>query len=290
VRNLGRTGLLVSPVGLGAGALGDPGFDEREGERLLLGALDLGVNLFDTAPSYGLSEERIGRVLGARRKDVVLSTKGGYGVPGVPDWTGEVIAAGIEQALERLRTDVLDVFHLHSCPLEVLRREDILRALERAAREGKIRAAAYSGENEALAFAVASGRFAVVQTSVNLCDQRGLDAVVPEAAARGIGVLAKRALANAVWRDDRLGDEASRAYRHRLEVMRLDPAPLAWDELAIRFAAHAPGVTAILVGTRSLERLARAVDLAAEGPLPEARLDGLRARFRACDDGWVGQI
>lgn len=290
MRNLGRTGLLVSPVGLGAGALGDPGFDEREGERLLLGALDLGVNLFDTAPSYGLSEERIGRVLGARRKDVVLSTKGGYGVPGVPDWTGEVIAAGIEQALERLRTDVLDVFHLHSCPLEVLRREDILRALERAAREGKIRAAAYSGENEALAFAVASGRFAVVQTSVNLCDQRGLDAVVPEAAARGIGVLAKRALANAVWRDDRLGDEASRAYRHRLEVMRLDPAPLAWDELAIRFAAHAPGVTAILVGTRSLERLARAVDLAAEGPLPEARLDGLRARFRACDDGWVGQI
>ncbi|HET9300373.1 MAG TPA: aldo/keto reductase [Candidatus Polarisedimenticolaceae bacterium] len=290
MRPLGRTGFHVSIVGFGTGGLGDPALDEREAERLLLGALDLGVNLLDTAPSYGVSEERIGRALRARRKDVVLSTKGGYGVPGVPDWTGEVISAGIEQALRRLRTDMLDVFHLHSCPLEVLRRDDILTALERAVAEGKIRAAGYSGENEALAFAIASGRFAVVQTSVNLCDQRGLDGLVPDAANRGMGVLAKRALANAVWRDDYPGDEASRAYRHRLEVMRLDPTPLAWDELAIRFAAHAPGVTSILVGTRRLERLARAVEMAAEGPLPEARLDALRARFRACDAGWVGQV
>ena len=290
MRPLGGTGLHVSIVGLGAGTLGDPTLHDGEAERLLLGALDVGVNLIDTAPSYGLSEERIGRFLGPRRKEVVLSTKGGYGVPGVPDWSGEVIGAGIEQALRRLRTDVLDVFHLHSCPLEVLRREEILRALERAVAEGRIRAAGYSGENEALAFAIMSGRFAVVQTSVNLCDQRGLESLVPDAAGRGMGVLAKRALANAVWRDDRPGDEASRAYRHRLEVMRLDPAPLAWDALAIRFAAHAPGVTSILVGTRRLERVARAVGLAAEGPLPEARMDALRARFRACDANWVGQV
>lgn len=291
MRALGRTGLEVSAVGFGTGGLGDPALPEREAERLLLGALDLGINLFDTAPSYGLSEERIGRILGPHRKDVVLSTKGGYGVPGILDWTGEVIPAGIEQALRRLRTDVIDLYHLHSCPLEVLRREPILEAVTRAVQEGKIRAAAYSGENEALAFAIESGRFAVVQTSVNLCDQRGLDGLVPGAAAQGMGVLAKRALANGVWREDRAdADEASRAYRHRLETMKLDPAPFPWDELAIRFAAHAPGVTAILVGTRSLERLARAVELAARGPLPEGKVDAVRARFRACDAGWVGQV
>ena len=290
MRTLGRTGLHVSAVGLGAGALGDAALSDKEAERLLLGALELGVNLFDTAPSYGASEERIGRILGPRSQDVVLSTKGGYGVPGVPDWTGEGIAAGIEQAMRRLRTEVLDLFHLHSCPLEVLRREEILEALARAVREGKIRAAGYSGENEALSFAVDSGRFAVVQTSVNLCDQRGLDGLVPRAGERGLGILAKRPLANAVWRDDRPGDDASRAYRHRLEVMRLDPAPYPWDALALRFAAHAPGVTAILVGTRSLERLRRAVDVVAEGPLPEARVEALRARFRACDAGWEGQV
>ena len=88
MRPLGRTGLSVFPVGLGAGALGDPSLGEAEAERLLLGALDLGVNLIDTAPSYGLSEERIGRILGARRAQVVLSTKGGYGVPGAETTVG----------------------------------------------------------------------------------------------------------------------------------------------------------------------------------------------------------
>ena len=291
MRPLGRTGLSVSPVGLGAGALGDPALGEAEAEALLLGALDAGVALIDTAPSYGLSEERIGRILGARRRDVVLSTKGGYGVPGVEDWTGAVIEAGVEQALRRLRTDVLDVFHLHSCPLEVLRREEILRALERVVASGRVRAAAYSGEGEALRFAVSSGRFAVVQTSVNLCDQRGLDTLVPDAAERGLGVLAKRPLANAVWRDQDVRDDvAARIYAARLRTMALDPAPYAWDELAIRFAAHAPGVTAVLVGTRSLVRLQRAVALVDRGPLPSERVEQLRARFRACDDGWVGQV
>lgn len=281
----------MAPVGLGAGALGDPSLSEADAERLLLGALDLGVNLFDTAPSYGLSEVHIGRVLGPRRGQVVLSTKGGYGVPGVPDWTRAAIAGGIEQALRRLRTDVLDLFHLHSCPLEVLRREDLLDALARAVEEGKVRAAGYSGENEALAFAVDSGRFVAVQTSINLCDQRGLDGLVPEAARRGIGVLAKRPLANAVWRDEaREGDDAARVYRARLHAMALDPAPYSWDELAVRFAAHVPGVAAILVGTRSLDRLRRAVEFAARGPLPEERVLSMRARFAACDDGWRGQI
>ena len=290
MRTLGGTGFQVSIVGLGTNAFGDPALGEREAERLLLGALDAGVNLLDTAPSYGTSEERIGRILGPRRKDIVLSTKGGYGVPGVADWTAEVIPAGIEQALRRLRTDRIDVFHLHSCPLEVLRREDILDAVTGAVQAGKIGAAAYSGENDALAFAAASGRFSVVQTSVNLCDQRGLDALVPQAAAQGIGVLGKRALANGVWRDDGSSDPTPRAYRHRLETMALDPAPFAWDELAIRFAAHAPGVAAILVGTRSLERLQRAAALAALGPLPETRVQAIRARFRACDADWVGQV
>jgi aryl-alcohol dehydrogenase-like predicted oxidoreductase len=289
VRPLGRTGLQVSLVGLGAGALGDPALSEGDAEPLLLGALDLGVTLLDTAPSYGLSEERIGRYLGARRPQVVLSTKGGYGVPGVPDWTAEVVTAGIEQALRRLRTDVLDVFHLHSCPLEVLARDEILQAMARAVEGGKVRAAGYSGENEALAFAGASGRFGVVQCSVNLCDQRVLDR-----SFGGLGVLAKRPLANAVWRGDPPGDDtAARAYRGRWQAMALDPTPFAWDELAIRFAAHAPGVSAILVGTRSLAHLRRAVELAARGPLPPERVAALRARFRACDDGleaWAGQV
>ena len=113
----------------------------------------------DTAPSYGLSEERIGRHLGSRRHEYVLSTKLGYGVAGIEDWTGPCITAGIEQALRLMRTDHIDIAHLHSCPRGTLERGDVIEALEQAKAAGKIRAMAYSGENDDLAYALATGRF-----------------------------------------------------------------------------------------------------------------------------------
>ena len=140
-RALGKTGLEVSVLGLGAGPLGDARLGDDHTDSLVRAALDRGVTLFDTAPSYGTSEERLGRALGERRKGVVLVTKGGYGVPGVADWTGEVIRLGIEAALGRLRTDVIDVFLLHSCDASTLMRDDILGELDRAKAAGKIRAA-----------------------------------------------------------------------------------------------------------------------------------------------------
>lgn len=93
-RPFGTTGLSVSPLGLGAGEIGDPALDDREVEALLRAAVELGVTLIDTARSYGRSEERIGRFLAPVRDQVVLSTKVGYGVDGVPDWTGECIRRG----------------------------------------------------------------------------------------------------------------------------------------------------------------------------------------------------
>ena len=149
-RDFGKTGLQVTALGFGAGHVGGHDLDEHQAGTLLNAVLDLGVNLIDTARGYGLSEERIGRHLAHRRDDFVLSTKGGYGVDGVPDWTGEVVRQGIEQALRTMRTDRVDIFHLHSCPLETLQREDILTALEDAKRQGQVRAVAYSGENAAL--------------------------------------------------------------------------------------------------------------------------------------------
>src|SRR5262252_823905 len=99
MRDFGTTGLRVSAVGFGAASLGDSALGEREAEALLRGALDEGITLVDTARSYGASEERLGRWLGAERRNVVLSTKGGYGVEGLPDWTGDAVARGIDDAL-----------------------------------------------------------------------------------------------------------------------------------------------------------------------------------------------
>jgi len=290
-RPLGASGLQVSLLGLGAGAIGSGDLAEEEASRLLHGALDLGISLIDTAPSYGASEERIGRHLAGRREQVVLSTKVGYGVPGVPDWTGDAILAGVDLALRRLRTDRLDVVHLHSCPLDVLRREDLLEGVRRMSASGKVRVPAYSGEGDALEFAIGSGLFGAVQASVNVCDQASMRRTLRVAGERGIGVIAKRALANAPW----LGrlpptDQAAAAYVERFRQMALPPGPLPWDELFLRFAAFSPGVCSCLIGTRRLENLARLVAAAAKGPLPETERERILHAWDRADRGWTGQV
>lgn len=294
-REFGNTGLRVSALGLGAGQVGADSLDEAEAGRLLRRALDLGVTLIDTARGYGLSEERIGRHLAGRRDEFVLSSKGGYGVDGVPDWTPETIRRGVEQALARLRTDRIDIFHLHSCPLDVLRREDLLGALDEVRQSGLIRVAAYSGENEALAWAAASGRFGSLETSVNVADQWSLHHVLPGAGAAGLGVVAKRPIANAAWRfaGRPVGDYAE-TYWERLGTLGLDPvrqaAGLDWADLALRFSAFAPGVHSAIVGTASVANLERNARTVADGPLPREVLRAIEAAWARHGTEWPGEI
>jgi aryl-alcohol dehydrogenase-like predicted oxidoreductase len=292
-RPFGATGLAVPALGFGAAAAGDPALSEAEAGALLNGALDAGATLLDTARSYGLSEERIGRHLWHRRREFVLSTKVGYGVPGVPDWTGRAVEAGIDLALGRLKTDVLDIVHLHSCGIEVLRGGEVVETLLSARDAGKIRAAAYSGDGEALDFAVGSGRLAAIQTSVNLCDLASEETgAVARAAAGGLGVLAKRPLANAPWarREPPRDDAAAAAYFERWRALDYDLAGLEPAEAALRFAAHAPGVAVAIVGTRSLARLSAHIAAVARGPLPEPLAGSLFARWRERGAGWPGMI
>jgi aryl-alcohol dehydrogenase-like predicted oxidoreductase len=290
-RPLGTTGLSASPLGFGAGGIGDPATPEDEVAGLLGAALDLGLSLFDTARSYGLSEERIGRHLGGRRREFVLSTKVGYGVPGVPDWTGASVSGGIDAALARLQTDVIDVVHLHSCPLDVLRNGGVVEPLLRAVTAGKVRVAAYSGDNAPLEWAASEGPFGSLQASVNLFDQRALESAVPAAASRGIGVIAKRALGNAPWRfaSRPAGDEAE-PYWDRMAKMRLPDFGLTPDELAIRFSAFAPGVATALVSSRSSKHLRALAGAVAKGPLPEDVVKEIRAAFRLHGASWEGRI
>ncbi len=290
-RPFGATGLTVPVLGLGAGQLGDARLDDAAAGRLLNGALDLGVTLIDTARSYGLSEERIGRHLAHRRDEFVLTTKVGYGVDGEADWTAACVRRGIDEALARLQTDRIDVVLLHSCGEAALRDDAILEVLEEARRAGKLRVAAYSGEGAPLARALADRRFGAVECSVNLCDQRVIAEALPVAGARGLGVIAKRPLANAPWRHAaRPVGQYVEPYWERWQAMRLDAAGLPWDELALRFAAHAPGVSCCITGTTRLEHLRRNVELVGRGPLPEPVVEALGAAFRANDRGWEGQV
>jgi aryl-alcohol dehydrogenase-like predicted oxidoreductase len=279
--------VTFSSLGLGAGPLGDERLEERDVERLVHTALELGITLFDTARSYGASEARLGRLLHGRT-GVAIATKGGYGVDGVPDWTADAIRLGIDQAIGRLRTERLDVFFLHSCALPTASDERILAELDRARSEGKIRFAGYSGDGEALAWAVRSGRFDVVECSVSVVDQAALASSIPEARSRGVHVVAKRALINGAYRfaSRPAADDVATSW-DRLQAMALDPAPLEWPELALRFAAYAPGVTSTLVGTTRPEHLRAAAAAHARGPLDDATLSRVRA---AWDPAWPGMI
>jgi aryl-alcohol dehydrogenase-like predicted oxidoreductase len=284
-RLFGSTGLTVSALGLGAGQVGQDSVSEDVAAHLLNGALDAGVTLIDTARGYGLSEERIGRHLAGRRDEFVLSSKGGYDIDGLENWTGMAVTAGIDRALRLTRSERIEIFHLHSCPVSDLERGDLQDALDAAVAAGKIGVAAYSGDNEHLAYAVDSGRFSSIETSVNVADQWNLRHVVgrrPE-----LGVIAKRPLANAPWRfhERPVGDYAE-LYWERLRELALDPAGLAWDELALRFTAYAPGVHSSITGTASLEHLLRNIAILERGPLPRDVLDQIDAAWQRVGADW----
>ena len=287
----GNAGFHVSVLGLGAGQVGDERLAEQDAAQLLNMALDLGITLIDTARGYGLSEERIGRHLSHRRSEFVLSTKVGYGIPGHADWTGGIIEAGVDAALARLRTDRLDIVHLHSCELSTLQAGEVVDALVRLREKGKIRVAAYSGENAALAWALADGRFGGVECSVNLFDQGGLAGPLAQALRDGLGVIAKRPLGNAPWRFEQrpVGDYAE-TYWERMHELAYDTSGLAWDEFALRFSAWQPEVSCAIVGTASIAHLRHDAEIAAKGPLPAAATAAIRRRFAECGAAWPGQV
>lgn len=288
-RRFGATGLTVSALGLGAGPLGDARLSETDAARLLDTALDLGVTLLDTARSYGESEARIARAVRGRRSRVVLSTKVGYGIEGVPDWTAPAVHRGIDEALTRLGTDHLDIVHLHSCPEHVLRQGEVTHALTQAVSAGKVRVAAYSGENEALDTAVASGAFGSIQLSLSPWDQGSIDRILWKAKDRGMGAIAKRPLANAFWTHPARPSRPDVAgYWDRGRALSLPDFGLPLASLSLRFAVFTWGIDAAIAGTTRpahLESLARVV---ADGPLPADIIDSLRSAWRTRAASWPG--
>ena len=121
LRPLGRTGLEVSEIGLGAWQLGNPVWqmnDHAEALRIVEAALDKGCNFFDTAPGYGAcrSEEILGQALAPHRDRVVLCSKFGHTAEGGSDFSRAAVRPSIEASLRRLRTDRLDVCLLHNPP------------------------------------------------------------------------------------------------------------------------------------------------------------------------------
>ncbi|HEX6984453.1 MAG TPA: aldo/keto reductase [Planctomycetaceae bacterium] len=259
LRPLGRTGFAVSPLGFGAFKIGrnrnvkyPSGYDlpdDRAVDRLLNGVLDAGINLIDTAPAYGLSEERIGKAIAHRRDEYVLCTKVGETFTvdadgravSTYDFREASIRASVERSLKRLRTDVLDVLLLHSDgrDLFILRETDAVPALLRLKEEGLVRCVGLSGKTPAGHSAALD--WADVIMAEYHAGNRGEEVVLAEAAAAGVGVLVKKGLA----------------------AGHLEPGP------GIRFVLSNPDVSSLVIGGLNLDHIrenithARTVTLAA---------------------------
>jgi aryl-alcohol dehydrogenase-like predicted oxidoreductase len=297
-RRLGKTDMEVSVLGFGGAEIGYERTDQAVVDKLLNSALDAGLNVIDTAECYIDSEGAIGRAVSKRRRDYFLFTKVGHWPE--DGWTKAGIERSLERSLTRLQTDCVDLVQLHSCGKDVLQRGEVIEALEKARQAGKTRYIGYSGDREDALFAVECGRFDTLQTSVSVFDQQAIDLTLPMARTKQMGVICKRPIGNAVWRyDARPANGYHVDYWQRMVKlgyafcagdMRRDAGPEGAAGVALRFTLGIPGVHTAIVGTTNPERFRQNAALAAAGPLPEAQMASIRARWKEiAEAGWVGQ-
>jgi aryl-alcohol dehydrogenase-like predicted oxidoreductase len=206
-RPLGKTGLVVGPIGLGTVKLGrntDVKYPDRfalpsdeKVRELLETALQLGVNLIDTAPAYGESEKKLGPFVAANRDRIVLATKCGEqhsAGRSTYDFSAAAIVASVDKSLGRLRTDHVDILLLHSDgrDMEILTQTDALEALGRLKKGGKARAVGISAKTEA-GILRASETLDVVMAPYSQ-KENSLAEALKRAHDKGLGVLAIKSL------------------------------------------------------------------------------------------------
>ncbi len=282
-------------LGFGGAEIGfNPQQTQENVDQLLNSALDAGLNLIDTAAGYLKSEQMIGEAVGKRRKEFYLITKCGA-LDGFTrsDWSVKGILATIETSLRDLKTDYLDVAQLHSCDSEILKRGEAIEGLQRAQEKGYTRFIGYSGDNEDAKTAIEMNVFDSFQTSVNIADQTPIDGNIKLAAEKGLGIIAKRPIANAVWRHDA---KPSESYHHeywdRIQKLKFDFLSKSLEEAtatALRFTLSVPGVGTMIVGTTRPNRWQENAKYVAEGKLSSEEYEAIRQRWREVGgDDWVG--
>jgi len=296
-RVLGKTGMRVSVLGFGGSEIGFENAPQADVDRLLGSALDAGLNVVDTAECYINSETLIGNAIGNRRDDYFLFTKCGHGARSgidLPDFDPDLLRLQIDVSLKNLRTDYVDLWQLHSCDEATLRAGDVIAVLQEAKAAGKARFIGYSGDNEESRYAVECGAFDTLQTSVNIADQRATTYTIPLAQERGMGVIAKRPIANAAWWSgtEPPASEYARQYWDRLQVLKYEFITAQTREeiagIALRFTLAVPGVSVAIVGTRNPGRWPENAAVASLGGLSPEAYHAIRLHWNgAAPADWV---
>ncbi len=299
-RTLGRTGLNVSEVSLGTWAFGSPSIygsvDADAAHTAIRGALDAGINFYDTAPLYGTSEadgiaeEVLGKALGADRDQVTIATKFGRYHSRVHTnefFDAESVVWSVEQSLQRLGTDRLDVLFFHSPTHPDNIKDDVWAALDKLKSSGKVRftglSCGFIQDTESMTRDWAdNGLIDVAQIAYSLT-YREWEPVIQHLGEKGVGIVARESLANGflagVFTKDIVFPEGSLNSRYpreeiveRVELAERYKEILVRDDIpslasaAMRWVIDNPHISTVLSGSRKLAEILDCATASAANP------------------------
>ncbi|MBM81562.1 MAG: aldo/keto reductase [Planctomycetaceae bacterium] len=293
-KTLGRTGLKVTQLGYGSMGLRGPRtwgvrvVEEADADKFLNAVLDAGINFIDTAPDYGISEERIGRYISSRRDEFYLATKCGCSYTQHEDhieidhvWEKDVVARNIETSLKRLQCDSIDLLQFHGGDAVTLQKSGLIDLLLQYRDQGVIKFIGSSSKLPSLPDLIDLAVFDTFQIPYS-CLSPEHNELITRAGESGAGIIIRGGIAhggpdaeiqrpalNDVWTaaglDELVSDEMSRA------------------ELILRYTLTHPHCDTTIVGTCNHEHLAENLAAAAKGPLPASLFEEIKQRV-ACQN------
>lgn len=286
---LGRTAMKVTQLGYGSMGLRGPKtwgvrvVSEAAADAFLNRVLDAGINFIDTAPDYGLSEERIGKYIGTRRSEYHLATKCGCAYTQHEDhleidhvWTKDVIRRNLETSLKRMRTDYLDVLQFHGGDADTLTREGLIELLLDFRRQGLVRFIGASSSLPNLPGLIALGVFDTFQIPYSCLAPQHRD-LITQAAESGAGIILRGGVAQG-GPDAEIQRPAMNDVWSRAKLDEVLPANMSRAELILRCTLAHPHCHTTIVGTCNPEHFAENLAAATRGPLPAELCEEVMAR------------
>jgi aryl-alcohol dehydrogenase-like predicted oxidoreductase len=277
---LGRTGLDVTQLSFGAMEIrgsriwnGRPVTDQQA-ETILNTVLDEGINFIDTANDYGRSEEFIGKYIAHRRQEFYLATKCGCTVVRKDEntddtphvWTRDNLFRGLEESLQRMKTDYIDIMQLHNPAVEVTEKNQLVDVLKEMQQQGKVRFIAISTTLPHLPVYLQWGVFDTFQIPYSALE-RDHEGWISRAAEAGIGTIIRGGVARGEVGVG-LGNEDRWTKFEEANLDELREPGESRTAFLLRFTLSHPHANTIIVGTLYPEHLQENIAAVEQGPLP----------------------
>jgi len=289
---LGNTDMLVSRLGYGSMGIRGPRtwgvrvVDDAGADQILNAVLDNGINLIDTSPDYGASEERIGRFISHRRDEYYLTTKCGCVYTQKEDhlqldhvWNRQVITKNLETSLKRLRCDYVDILQFHGGDAETLKREGLIECLQDFKRRGKVRFIGVSTSLPKLPAMFDLGAFDTYQIPYSLLAPEH-ESWIRKIGQAGAGIIIRGGIAQG-GPDAVIVRPANNDVWQKANLDQWIDGSTTRAELILRYTISNPHCHSTIVGTCDHRHLAENIAAVSKGPLPVELYNELRQSVAA---------